>query len=157
MASKPFPSMHYGLTPCLLLVSLSAFSQLALVTPTERVNPSVYTGRQAEVGSGGGFTGMSITYYLLENGNLFRKGSRDTSFTFVDTQTPAITARVFTALEKTCAIRKTRFNHPGNLYKFVGWRKGKTAYRVTWGGRGKTVPAAYIRFYTAFMGMLPKS
>ena len=119
------------------------------------ITPATYTGRQILVGSGGGFTGFSTTYYLFENGKLFGRRSRDTTFTFIRQQTVANTKRIFSVAEKTCKIRTTRFDHPGNMYKFVQWRKGKSTNKVTWGELGKTVSTNYPKFYTSFMAMIP--
>ncbi|GAB3952268.1 hypothetical protein GCM10028805_33950 [Spirosoma harenae] len=121
------------------------------------VTPALYAGRQIMIGSGGGFTGASTTYYLLENGKLFGRRSRDTTFTFIGQQTAANTKRVFSSVETSCKIKTTKFDEPGNTYKFVQWRKGKLAYKVTWGAAGKTVPANYPKVYNAFMAMIPAS
>ncbi|MBD2753216.1 hypothetical protein IC230_09980 [Spirosoma sp. BT704] len=107
------------------------------------------------VGSGGGFTGFITTYYLFENGKLFRRSSRDTTFTFVARQPTARTKRLFNTLEGTCKIKKTRFDHPGNRYTFVRWRKGKQSYKVAWGMPGHTVPTTYAKFVESFMTMIP--
>ncbi|GAB2528736.1 FAD-binding oxidoreductase [Spirosoma aerophilum] len=117
--------------------------------------PASYTGRQIAVGGGGGVTGYSIAYYLLENGKLFGKRSRDTTFTFIGQQTAANTKRVFSAAEEKCRIKTTKFDNPGNIFKFVRWRKAKQEYIVTWGAAGKTVPANYPKFYDSFMAMIP--
>ena len=107
------------------------------------------------VGSGGGVTGFSTTYYLLENGKLFGRRTRDTTFTFIGQQTAANTKRVFTSAEVNCKIKTIKFDHPGNIYKFVRWRKGKTSHKITWGEAGKTVPPNYPNFYDSFMAMIP--
>ena len=109
------------------------------------------------LGSGGGVTGFATTYYLLANGKLFSRSSRDTVFTFIGRQTRANTKRVFEMAEQDCAIKTTNFNHPGNTYKFAQWKKGEESYRVTWGDISETVPASYPRLYTSFMTMLPIS
>lgn len=117
--------------------------------------PTTYTGRQIAVGSGGGVTGFSTSYYLLDNGKLFGKRSRDTTFAFIGQQTAANTKRVFSAAEESCKIKTTKFDYPGNTYKFVRWKKGKQAFAVTWGAMGKTVPVNYPKFYDSFMAMIP--
>lgn len=119
------------------------------------VTPASYTGRQLMVGSGGGFTGFSTTYYLLDNGQLFGRHSRDTTYRFISKQTTANTKRAFATVETTCRIKKVRFDKPGNIYKFVRWKRGKQQYNVTWGATGATVPAAFPKFYTSFMAMIP--
>lgn len=124
---------------------------------SKTITPATYTGKQVVIGNGGGFTGATTTYYLLENGQLFGRRSRDTTFTFLAKQTTANTRRLFSTVERTCKIKTTRFDHPGNVYKFVQWRKGKKQYKVTWGATGKKVPANYPKFYDSFMTMIPAS
>lgn len=117
--------------------------------------PTSYTGRQLVVGSGGGFTGFSTTYYLLDNGQLFGRRSQDTVYRVLGKLTTANTKRAFAAVETTGRIKKIRFDNPGNTYKFVGWKRGKQRYNVTWGAPGAAVPAAYPAFYNSFMKMIP--
>ncbi len=117
--------------------------------------PTTYTGRQIMVGSGGGVTGFSTTYYLLDNGKLFGRRSRDTVFTFIGQQTAANTKGAFSVAEEKCKIKTAKFNNPGNIYKFIRWRKGKTGNKVAWGAVDKTVPANYPKFYDSFMAMIP--
>ncbi|WP_240625412.1 FAD-binding oxidoreductase [Spirosoma pollinicola] len=117
--------------------------------------PTTYTGRQVMVGSGGGFTGFSTTYCLLDNGKLFGRRSRDTTFTFIGRQTTANTKRVFSIAEETCKIKTARFDNPGNTYTFIRWKKGRKENKVSWGAAGVTVPASYKKFYNSFMAMIP--
>ncbi|GAB4008692.1 hypothetical protein GCM10028808_15430 [Spirosoma migulaei] len=121
--------------------------------------PVTYKLRQIVVGSGGGFTSASATYYLLENGKLYGRRNRDTVYTFIGQQTAANTKRVFTSVEVNCKIKTTKFDNPGNIYKFVQWRKGKLNYKVAWGAvnKTKTVPANYPKVYDSFMAMIPAS
>lgn len=128
-----------------------------VVRKTAGLSPDTYKGRQVMVGSGGGFTGASVTYYLLDSGRLYGRRSRDTTYVFIGRQTAANTKRVFSVIEKKCRIKTTRFDDPGNVYKFVGWRKGRQQFKVTWGGAGKNPPAVYPKFYDSFMAMIPAS
>jgi hypothetical protein len=122
---------------------------------SRNATPANYKGSQLMLGSGGGITGFSTTYYLLANGKIFSRSSRDTVFTFIGRQTRANTKQVFKTAEQDCAIKTTNFDHPGNTYKFAQWKKGEESYKVTWGDIGETVPASYPRLYTSFMTMLP--
>ena len=125
--------------------------------PAVGSTPATYKGRQIVVGSGGGVTGFSSTYYLLDNGKLFGRRSRDTTFRFIRQQTTVRTRKMFSTVESTCKIRTTKFDHPGNLYKFVQWRRGKLSHKVTWGASGRKVSATYPKFYDSFMTMIPAS
>ena len=123
--------------------------------PAHAVTPASYAGRQLIVGSGGGFTGFSTTYYLLDNGQLFGRRSRDTVYRFIGKQTSANTKRAFATVETKCRIKKVRFNNPGNTYKFVRWKRGKQQYNVIWGAMDAAVPTTYPKFYDSFMKMIP--
>ncbi|MGA0555277.1 FAD-binding oxidoreductase [Larkinella sp. VNQ87] len=117
--------------------------------------PVSYPNRQIQVGEGGGFTGSTRTYCLLENGLLFVKSDTDSLYKPLDQKPATTTRRLFRQLEKTCRIQTTRFNHPGNLYQFVRWQKGKTEYTVTWGDRTQPAPACFVQFYKTFMAQIP--
>jgi hypothetical protein len=122
---------------------------------TTASTPTTYVGRQIMVGSGGGVTGFSTTYYLLDNGKLFGKRSRDMGFTFLGQQTAANTKRVFSVAEDKCKIKTAKFDNPGNVYTFIRWKKGKQENKVAWGAVDKAVPANYKKFYDSFMAMIP--
>lgn len=119
--------------------------------------PALYKGRQIVVGYGGGFTGETVSYYLLDNGTMLSRHSTDSTLHSLGKQTTANTQRTFRLLENGCKIKNTRFDHPGNRYYFVRWKKGKLAYEVKWGDPKHTVPASYSQFYKSFMAMVPAS
>ncbi|MFD1143418.1 FAD-binding oxidoreductase [Larkinella insperata] len=119
--------------------------------------PLSYRKRQIMVGKGGGFTGASTVYYLLENGYLYRKTEADSLFTRLGKQPATTTRRLFNELEANCRIKTVQFDQPGNTYRFVGWKKGQQEYRVTWGATGQTVPPAFSKFYNSFMKLVPVS
>ena len=137
------------------ITTVPVLAQSAKTKPEVVITPTDYQRRQIMVGRGGGISGQETTYYLLENGNLFSRNGFDSTYTRLRWQTPATTKRLFSTVENTCKIKTTSFDQPGNMYQFVGWQKGKTRNRVTWGAADKTPPAAYPNFYKSFMSMLP--
>lgn len=139
----------------LLLTNLLFGQTTGIKAVPQSVTPDTYVGRQICVGSGGGVTGFTTTYYLLDNGKLFRRRSRDSTFTLLGQHSPVRTACMFRTVEKTCKITTTTFDHPGNLYKFVQWRHGEQHYKVIWGEANKKVPQVYARFYSSFMKKVP--
>lgn len=118
--------------------------------------PDTYKGRLITIGSGGGFVGKETTYSLLDDGRLFSRKTGEKAYTYIGKQTAANTKKVFWSVEDRCAIKKTAYQHPGNMYRFVGWRKGTEVYKVTWALGDKNVPANYEQVYKGFIGMLPK-
>ena len=127
------------------------------VHKTSREVPDVYKGRVLTVGSGGGVVGTETAYYLLDDGRLFSKTSKAAIYTFMGNQTAENTKRVFWSVEDRCNIKKTAFDKPGNIYRFIQWHKGAEKHKVTWMPGDKALPANYEKVYTGFMGMLPKS
>jgi hypothetical protein len=107
------------------------------------------------VGSGGGFTGKETAYLLLDDGRLYRRTSTQPTYALIGRQTAATTKRVFTSVEDRCAIRRTAYDKPGNMYRFVRWKKGAEQYKVAWAPNDGNVPAGYNQVYSSFMGMLP--
>ena len=117
--------------------------------------PDGYTGRQVAVGSGGGFTGLTTTYYVLDNRKLFRKSNRDTVYTPLGKLTARQKKRVFSAILDTCQIAKTPYNEPGNVSRFVLFQDGAESHRVTWAVGDSAVPTSYSKFYQSFMAIVP--
>jgi hypothetical protein len=150
-----------ALLPLYFVLTLAPASAQRIKTPLRTNDPTGYRGRQVVVGRGGGIAGGWTAWYLLDNGDLFTRQSRDSTFRKLGRQTPANTKRVFATLDNTCRIKTTRFNEPGNTYQFVelteryGRRRAAT-HRVTWGAIGQPPPASYPRFYQSFMAMIPK-
>ncbi|MFC5407749.1 FAD-binding oxidoreductase [Larkinella bovis] len=117
--------------------------------------PMTSKNRQIIVGEGGGFTGGSRAYYLLESGYLYVKSDTDSLFTPLGRKSAATTRRLFKQLESTCRIKTTHFQEPGNRYRFVAWKKGPQEFRVTWGDRQKPPPDRFTTFYQSFMAQVP--
>jgi hypothetical protein len=143
---------------CLFLSLITISVNAQRLKKTNPNDPSGYRGRQIVVGRGGGVTGKSSAYYLLDNGDLFQKKSTDSTYQKIGTQTATNTKRAFDVLENKCKITTTTFNNPGNVYQFVELvtqRRFKTAHRVTWGAAKPMPPANYPKFYKSFMAMLP--
>lgn len=124
-------------------------------TTASREIPDTYKGRVLTVGSGGGVVGKEKAYLLLDDGRLFSRQSGQKSYTFIGKQTASNTKKVFWSVEDRCAIRKTKYNNPGNIYRFVNWKKGVEQHKVAWVPGDKKLPANYEQVYTGFMGMIP--
>lgn len=117
--------------------------------------PDSYKGRILTVGSGGGVVGKEKAYLLLDDGRLFSRQAGQKTYTFIGKQTVDNTKKVFWSVEDRCAIQKTNYNKPGNIYRFVSWKKGAVQHKVAWVPGDKALPANYEQVYTGFMGMIP--
>lgn len=119
--------------------------------------PTTYKGRQIVVGNGGGFTGLTTTYYLLDNGKLLSRSSRDTVFTQLGKPKSTLRKQLFRAVLDTCQIRTTAYNEPGNVSRFVQFQNAGETHRVAWATGDTAVPATYPKFYRSFMALVPVS
>ena len=133
----------------LIAASLLACAQAPITMP------AAYAGRRIQVGSGGGFSGLATMYYLLDNGRLFRKQGPDTTARLLRRLSARTTRNLFTQLETHCRIRTTDFNHPGNVYQFVSWHRGKQVHTVTWGADDHVPPNGIPQFYQQFLTLIP--
>ncbi|WP_266366668.1 hypothetical protein [Tellurirhabdus rosea] len=138
----------------LLSLSIGVCLQAAFGPESGSSNPDSYRGRQLVVGSGGGITGLTDTYYLFENGNLYARSEGDSAFTRLRKQPAAIVRRLFKMVEDDCRIRSARFDNPGNVYRFVRWKRAKEEHTVTWGDPRQPAPASYTKLYRSFMTMV---
>jgi len=80
-------------------------------------NPDNYKQKIMVFGNGGGFAGIEKSYYLLDNGQVFLKTNRDTSYTKVGKLESKLTGQLFTlvgTLQKDSVV-----NDPGNIYSFL--------------------------------------
>jgi hypothetical protein len=97
---------------------------------------SYKTGKKdaIEIGTGGGFSGLTTIYIIDYKGNVFlESGAKDESKTF-----GKISGKDLSKIRKE--IKKSGFydqtlNDPGNIYYYIETVcKGKN-YKVTWGGQ----------------------
>lgn len=87
--------------------------------------------KQLRWGSGGGFAGKETTHILLENGQVFQQEMNGPISEAVKTKSKAAAALFKTA--ESLGLQKLEFNHPGNIYSFVGLQDGDSVARVVWG------------------------
>ena len=106
----------------------------------------MYIPAQLVFGSGGGITGGSDSYILLENGQLFHTNS----FTRESEELPSVgrekAGKFFSELTQL-QLAKMDFNHPGNLYYFLESVDGDIVHRVTWGSNDYEAPASCKTLY----------
>ncbi len=126
---------------CTSIIILLAFS--ACSSQKKVVSSSDWKGKSVQFGSGGGITGVSNIYTLLENGQLFlRTGIVNGK----ETSQPDISKQQ----AKAIFARLGKFNwpiedisHPGNMYYTVVYKDPAKAHAITWGD-GKYQPDAEI-------------
>ena len=92
-----------------------------------------YKGRVLCIGSGGGFTGVSTSYFLLENGDLFRNGLSDTSYIKVGKLPKRITNQQFKGFD-AMGFNNLDMNDPGNRYYYLEMSDKHRKHKIQWGG-----------------------
>ncbi|RYF70359.1 MAG: FAD-binding oxidoreductase [Cytophagaceae bacterium] len=155
MRIKKKTASHTTVTQKTVAQKTVAQKAVAQKKPITREIPDTYKGRILTVGSGGGIVGKEKAYLLLDDGRLFSRQSGQKTYTFIGQQTADNTKKVFWSVEDRCAIQKTAYNKPGNIYRFVSWKKGAELHKVAWAPGDKKLPANYEQVYTGFMGMIP--
>lgn len=112
--------------------------------------PATYKGKQLIFGNGGGFSGAETQYILLENGQLFTNNSLAEKPQFLKILPKNISRQLF---EKALQVQlmNTAFNHPGNIYHFIGIKDKNHFQQVTWGDKNYKVPTAIEELFQLLM------
>lgn len=99
------------------------------------------------VGSGGGFSGTATAYKVTAAGKIF-KGNSIGEIKYTES------AKIKKATAKKCIQRvseqtqsNSQFNHPGNLYYFIGYTDNAGEQKVTWGDAQYPVPESIQKLY----------
>jgi hypothetical protein len=113
--------------------------------------------KQLIVGSGGGVTGQTKSYILLENGQLYLKNSiKPDSLVLIRTVWETTAKKFYTQAQKL-NLAKIKFNEPGNMSYFVMYQESlKKGYTVTWGKNKISPPKEVKAFYDSFLKALVK-
>ena len=124
-----------------LMLLFSSFGCASKLTPLE------YKGDQLHFGQGGGFTGDVNYFILLDDGRVFKKEVRDSSYILYDTWKKTFVDQMFLNYE-SLALEKTDFYHPGNLYYFIEKHtRNLPVHRISWGQSGYTPDENIVTFY----------
>ncbi len=85
-----------------------------------------------EFGNGGGFTGAFSSIFLLENGDVFRKSTSDTTYIKVGKIEPNKAKQLFSNY-KTLGLDQMQLNEPGNRYYFITSVDKGEKHKLQWG------------------------
>lgn len=120
---------------------------------TTKYTPTDFPDAQITFGSGGGIAGLVTDYTLLENGQLFKRSSKDKRFVPLkgvkkDRVKQAFKNFTFLGLDKM------EVDDPGNLYYFIEFKsKDGTAKKLTW-GNGKTEMEKTLKLFYSQLSSL---
>lgn len=125
-------------TPLIIILLLSCCA-----TQQKVAKPTDWKGQTLQFASGGGFTGLTTTYTLLENGQLF---SQTEAVNGSVKELQAVDKKKVKSLFAAAAKIKwsdERVVHPGNMHYTVIYKTGGKEHEVTWGD-GKYIPPAEV-------------
>lgn len=118
---------------------------------SNKYTPVNYPFKQIIVGSGGGFTGESIEYVLLENGFCFKgSGLVEKKYERIGKLSKNETDQLFTNYQ-FLNLNARQIDQPGNKYFYLGLKKMEEEHRMTWGAPNIEVPNQITLFYDLFM------
>ena len=93
-------------------------------------------------GNGGGFTGATITYSLLSNGQLTKSdGGENTSLKTVDSKT------VKELFEKAKELITYSYNDPDNMYSFMEIQSSEKKQYMVWNLGSKNIDTRVTQLY----------
>ncbi len=123
---------------------------------TTKYTPTDFPDAQITFGSGGGFTGLVTDYTLLENGQFFKRSSKDKIFVPIKGVKKDAAKQAFKNFN-FLGLDKMEVNDPGNMYYFVEFKtKDGTAKKLTW-GNGKTEKEDTLKlFYSQLSSLIAK-
>ena len=114
---------------------------------TSKDFPEGYKGRQIHFGQGGGFSGVITHFALLEDGRVFQKEYRDTTFTPFATWDRDFVDQMFLNYHRL-NLDKVDHYHPGNLYYFIEYHAHPAIiHRISWGQQGYSPDENIVTFY----------
>ncbi|MDH3651157.1 MAG: hypothetical protein OEQ53_15840 [Saprospiraceae bacterium] len=110
----------------LCFVPLLCFGCLA-----QKFDPDASSSDFITVGDGGGFTGLETTYYVLPNGQLYKRlglGGKIEQMKRIDR---GITNQLFSSCRDFNLV-DYQYEQPGNAYRFLSVHFGGKINRITW-------------------------
>lgn len=130
----------------LVLLAICSLGILASCSPAKEF-PSKYSKDQIHFGQGGGFSGLITYYALLEDGRLFLRSQRDSTFTLVTTWDKNFVDQMFSNY-KRFNFDQLDFNEPGDLYYFLQYYPAKKpSHNLTWGRSGFRPDENLVTYY----------
>jgi hypothetical protein len=129
------------------LPSLVAFVITIAACHTTKYLPENFEKKQIHFGSGGGFTGITNTYQLLDNGQIFHKDSRNEKSMELPELKKKEVKNWFAELADM-PKDSVPFIHPGNMSKFIYFIDNKdTLASYVWGDYKYKVSPAIDSLY----------
>lgn len=108
---------------------------------------------QLVFGDGGGFTGATTEYILLENGQVFKRYSLDKSTLEMGTVKKRL-AKDMIKTAQALQLENLDIKQPGNLYYFLRYKNGDQEHQITWGSESYQIDEKIATFYKDLTAMI---
>ena len=135
----------------LLMTSLTLL--MAWQCKSTRYTPQSLPDEQIKFGSGGGFTGIETTYYLLENGQIFMRTGVNSEFSELPS-TSKKKAKKFYQQIKALQNYESEDAQPGNVYFFITHKEGDMMRRIAWSDPPSDKMKSLSAFYKTLANLL---
>ena len=120
---------------------------LAVSCRPQKDFPDDFKGEQIHFGQGGGFSGILTYFVLLDDGRLYQKAYRDSTYSLLTKWPDDFVNQMF---ENYQLLHLDKVDHyePGDLYYFIEFHNGpKEVHRIAWGKPGFTPADNVVIFY----------
>jgi len=115
-----------------LVLTALLICTLSFSCKSTKYTPANFPESQITFGSGGGITGLVTDYTLLENGQLFKRNSRDNEFEALPKIKSKLTKQMFKNYN-FLGIGDFTTNDPGNMSYFIQFKdKDNKEHKITW-------------------------
>lgn len=133
-------NMKYTLIFSIITFLICSCGSKKVVSPDEAV------GKQLILSHGGGFTGKYNTYFLLENGQLFKNSGTAGVNNSVKSLSNDVVTQIFSNYT-LLGLDKVEVETYGNLLYSITMKEGDKSHRVSWekGDKGSDVLQLFYR------------
>lgn len=137
-------------SPFILLLFLVIFSAFLIECKTQDYTPYDYDGEILVFGKGGGFTGQSIEYSLLSNGQIFSGTQKEGIVDELRRIDKKEVNQIF-ANYHTFDFNSLDINKPGNTYYYLTFRSEGSDHKIQWGAHDFKTPETLKIYFSNLM------
>lgn len=109
-------------------------------------SPESYNGIEIIISEGGGVTGQTTQYIILENGQVFVRTIYPASLKELNKLKKNTVEGIFDRVGKL-RIEEMNFQHPGNMTHSLSLKSGNDLQEIKWGDPGFPVPPSILECY----------
>ncbi len=143
----------------LIVSSLLLFAQCK--TTQDYQTPYEYEGRSISFGNGGGFTGKSVDFTLMDNGQIFKGLNKEGTVDMIKKISKDQVNQIFDTFD-LLGFGELTINSPGNMYFFVQMNNHESAStqnddnKLVWGNYDSGESKELRIFHANLMSLVSK-